>query len=121
MPELTASLKTLRNFTMRRTLKGPEWEGFLSAWVEVIGESAKTCQEVAAILRDNPEFAATLPDNLRDVLKDPEKSFERTLGRALARKEKRPYGENNLALQRDRTRDKVTLWRVGLLQSAGVS
>jgi hypothetical protein len=35
-----------------------------------------------------------LPDNLQDVLKDPDKSFEKSLGRALARKENRPYGEN---------------------------
>lgn len=106
-------LENLKRFHDEADLEGPEWEAFLNAWVEVIGESTKTCKEVASILRENPEFASTLPDNLRDVLKDPEKSFERSLGRALARKENRPYGEKNLALQRDKTtRDKVSLWKV---------
>ena len=84
-------------------MKARNGKDFLSAWVEAIGESAKTCKEVAAILKANPRFASTLPDNLQDVLKDPEKSFAKSLGRALARKEKRPYGENNLALQRDKS------------------
>lgn len=106
-------LGNLKQFHDEADLEGPEWEGFLSAWVEVMGESAKTCQEVAAILRDKPEFASTLPDNLQDVLKDPDKSFERSLGRALASKENRPYGEKNLAIQRVKaTRDKVILWKV---------
>lgn len=109
-------LANLTQFHEEADIEGPEWEAFLNAWVEVIGESAKTCQEVASILRDNCEFAATLPDNLQDVLKDPDKSFERSLGRALARKEKRPYGEKNLALQRvNYPRGKVTLWKVAPL------
>jgi hypothetical protein len=109
-------LGNLKQFHDEADLEGPEWESFLNAWDEAIGDIPKTCQEVAGILRENSEFAATLPDNLQDVLKDPNRSFERSLGRALARKEKRPYGEKNLALQRDRnTRDKVTLWKVAPL------
>jgi hypothetical protein len=106
-------LENLKQFHNEADLEGPEWEGFLSVWVEVIGHVPKTCQDVAAILRANPKFATTLPDNLQDILKDPDKSFERSLGRALARKENRPFGEKNLALQGDRaTRDKVILWKV---------
>lgn len=106
-------LDNLKQFHDDADLEGPEWEGFLIAWIEAIGENAKTCQKVAVILKANPEFASTLPDNLQEVLKDPEKSFERSLGRALARKENRPYGEKNLALQRDKiTRDGVILWKV---------
>jgi hypothetical protein len=88
----------------------------LSAWVGIIGETPKTCQEVAAIIRQNSGFASTLPENLQDILKNPEKSFERSLGRALARKEKRPYGQKSLALHKDRvTRDKVIFWKVAPL------
>lgn len=108
-------LGNLKDFQQEADLEGPEWEGFLNTWAEVIGESAKTCQEVTAILRDNSDFASTLPDNLENVLKDPEKSFERSLGRALAKKEKRPYGENNLALQRVGTHQKAILWKVAPL------
>jgi hypothetical protein len=108
-------LENLKQFHNEADLEGQEWEGFLSAWVEVVGQVSKTCQEVAAILRDNSDFAATLPGNLRDVLKSTEKSFERTLGRVLAGKEKRPYGENNLALQRVGTHNRAVLWKVAPL------
>jgi len=110
-------LENLAEFHAEADLEGPEWEGFLTAWVEAVGHTSKTCQEVAAILRDNSEFVATLPDNLQDVLKDPEKSFERSLGRTLAKKEKRPYGENNLALQRVGTHKKAVLWKVAPLSA----
>ena len=108
-------LENLEQFHDEADLEGPEWESFLEAWAKTVGQDAKTCQEVTAILRDNHDFAATLPDNLEHVLKDPEKSFERSLGRALARKEKRPYGQYNLALQRVTTARKVTLWTVAPL------
>ncbi len=109
-------LENLKQFHEEADLEGPEWEGFLSVWVEVIGESAKSCKEVEAILKANPGFASTLPDNLQDVLKDPDKTFAKSLGRALARKEKRPFGKKNLALQGDRaTRDGVILWKVAPL------
>ncbi len=108
-------LENLEQFQDESDLEGPEWESFLETWAKTVGREAKTCQEVTAILRDNHDFAATLPDNLEHVLKDPEKSFERSLGRALARKEKRPYGQNNLALQRVSTARKVTLWTVAPL------
>lgn len=109
-------LENLAQFHDEADLEGPEWEAFLNAWVEAIGESTKTCQEVAAILAVNSGFASTLPDNLQDVLKDPEKSFERSLGRALARKENRPYGEKNLALQRVGTEKRAVLWKVAPLK-----
>jgi len=108
-------LENLEQFHDEADLEGPEWEAFLEAWAKTVGRDGKTCQEVTVILRDDHDFAATLPDNLEQVLRDPEKSFERSLGRALARKEKRPYGQNNLALQRVNTARKVTLWTVAPL------
>jgi len=109
-------LENLKQFHNEADLEGEEWGAFLTAWVEVVGHVPKTSQELAAILRDTPKFAATLPGNLQGILKDPEKSFERSLGRALAAKEKRPYGEKNLALQRvNTTRDGVILWKVAPL------
>ena len=108
-------LENLKQFHSEADLEGPEWEGFLSTWFEVVGQVSKTCQEIAAILRDNSDFAATLPGNLGDILKNTEKSFERTLGRVLAGKEKRPYGENNLALQRVGSHNRAVLWKVAPL------
>jgi hypothetical protein len=108
-------LENLGQFHDEADIEGPEWEGFLSAWVEIIGDTPKTCQEIAVIIRENSGFASTLPDNLQEILKKPEKSFERSLGRALARKEKRPYGENSLALQRVGTDKRAVLWRVAPL------
>ena len=108
-------LENLVQFHDQADLEGPEWTSFLSAWVEIIGDTPKTCQEVAAIIRNNSGFASTLPENLQDILQNPEKSFERSLGRALARKEKRPYGEISLALQRVGTDKRAVLWRVAPL------
>src|SRR5208337_4103095 len=46
-------LENLKQFHDEADLEGPEWEAFLTAWVEAIGESAKTCQEITALLGDN--------------------------------------------------------------------
>ena len=115
LPAWKAFLRTWANFMMRPTSKAQSGKDSLVAWVEIIGDTPKTCQEIAAIIRENSGFASTLPDNLQDILKNPEKSFERSLGRALARKEKRPYGENSLALQRVGTDKRAVLWRVAPL------
>jgi primase-polymerase (primpol)-like protein len=113
--EVTSFLENLKEFHDQADLEGPEWESFLSAWIETIGESAKTCQEIAAVIKENEDFAFTLPDNLGDILKNAKKSFERSLGKMLAGKEKRPYGENNLALQRVRKYKGAILWKVAPL------
>lgn len=106
-------LGNLAPFHDQADLEGPEWEGFLNAWIEHVGVAPKTCQEVAGILREKSEFAATLPENLGDVLKDESKSFERSLGRALNRKENRPYGEKNLAFKKDgTTRKGIIRWKI---------
>lgn len=109
-------LENLQQFHGEADLETPEWEAFLSVWDEVIGYSPTTCQKVEAIIRRNPDFTATLPGALGDVLKDPKKTFAKTLGKALAKKEKRPYGEKNLALQKVGTEKHAILWKVAPLK-----
>jgi hypothetical protein len=109
-------LENLHQFHGEVDLETPEWEAFLSIWGEVIGDSPTTCQKVEVIIRGNSDFAATLPGELGDVLKDPKKSFAKTLGKALAKKEKRPYGEKNLALQKAGTEKHAILWKVAPLK-----
>lgn len=108
-------LENLSQFHDEADIEGPEWEAFLTAWVEIIGEQGKTCQEVTAILKDHDEFAEILPENLSDVFKNPKKSFEKSLGRSLSGKEKRPYGDKSLALQRVGTHKRAILWKVAPL------
>jgi hypothetical protein len=105
-------LTNLKDFHEKADLEGPEWEGFLSAWLEFMGPEPTTCKETARVLREKGEFAATLPDNLGNILNDPEKSFEKSLGNALNRKENRPYGEKNLAFYRDSKTARAIRWKV---------
>lgn len=105
-------LGNLKDFHTQVDLGAVEWEAFLSAWLEYVGAEPQTCKAVAKVLRERGEFAATLPDNLGNILKDPEKSFEKSLGNALNRKENRPYGEKNLAFQRDSTAARAIKWKV---------
>ena len=108
-------LENLQEFHNESDLGTHEWELFIGAWEEVIGSRAITCKEVERLLRNNPEFAAILPDELEDILNDPRKSFTKRLGRALAEKEKRPYGEKNLAFQRDGLEKRAVLWKLAPL------
>lgn len=112
-------LTNLDDFHAAADQEGQEWEAFLENWRERIGDNAVSCAEITEVLRESSEFAATLPGYLSDVLKNSERSFERSLGKALAQKEKRPYGDQNLAVQRAGQVRKVLRWRVAPLGEGG--
>ena len=105
-------LENVDEFHQEVDMDGPEWEAFFSAWSEIFGVTPKTCHEVSEVLKSDVLFAATLPSDLGDILKDPGRSFSKSLGRALARVENRPFGDHGLAVQKDGSRDGSTCWKV---------
>jgi hypothetical protein len=110
-------LENLRQFHEESDLENQDWELFINAWAEMIGNKAITCQECEGLLKMNAEFAVTLPEELEPILNDRRKSFARTLGRALAKREKRPYGEKSLAFQRAGEKKRAALWRVAPIKA----
>jgi len=69
----------------------PQWEGFLEAWHEVLGEKAVTAPEMVVYMKDKPELRAALPDTLADM---DGRNYVRRLGNALAKKKgvRYPHG-----------------------------
>jgi hypothetical protein len=61
----------------------PQWEGFLEAWRETIGETPVTAAELLMRLKSTAELHAALPDAIADT---EAKNYIRRLGNALARK-----------------------------------
>jgi hypothetical protein len=105
-------LENLEKFHLEADVDAPEWETFLKVWGEVFGEEAQTCQEVIEALKNDPLFAATLPGDLGSIFQDTKKSFGKSFGRALARIENRPFGNEGLAMQRDGSKNGSLLWKV---------
>ncbi|RJP77988.1 MAG: hypothetical protein C4524_07320, partial [Candidatus Zixiibacteriota bacterium] len=108
-------LANLDDFHAAADQEGQEWEAFLETWHSILGEQGVSCAEIKTALGESSEFAATLPGYLGDVFKNPERSFERSLGKALAQKAGRPYGEKNLAVQQGGQVRKVLRWQVAPL------
>ena len=86
----------------------PQWEAFLTAWHELLGEEPFTTSEVVKKLNTNEEFADSLPEKLatRDG-----RDYSRRLGNALRDKEgvQLPCG---LTLSRHGERKHAILWEV---------
>jgi len=62
-----------------------EWEAFLAAWHEVLGDRQLTVAEFTKSLAGGGPLADALPADLADA-RDEHKGFNRRLGRALAKK-----------------------------------
>jgi hypothetical protein len=62
----------------------PQWEAFLVAWRETLGDRPVSVAELVSYLNDNSDLAAFLPDNIGDR---GEKGFTRKVGKALAKRE----------------------------------
>jgi hypothetical protein len=82
--------------------ESPEWEGFLSAWLDCYGTTERATKQIKADLSLSTYGALfeALPGELADILADPRKSFERSLGWALRQRVDRRYGERKLRLVR---------------------
>lgn len=86
----------------------PQWEAFLEAWREFVGEEPATVAAVIGILNKNEEFKNSLPDRLAG--KDG-RDYSRRLGNALSRRNGVRY-PNDLMFERAGSRHRAVAWRV---------
>lgn len=86
----------------------PEWEGFLEAWLEHVGEEPATAAEVIRVLNENEDFRASLPSSL--VGKDA-KSYSRRLGKALSRQNNVRYPSGLMVTKAGEKKRAIT-WQV---------
>jgi hypothetical protein len=95
--------------------ESPEWLGFLTTWAEVIGPAILSPKEIEAKIRasDGARLLEALPSDLAIALNDPRGSFVRRLGKALAKRADRRYGERKLHIVRGGTAAQ-TRWRVAV-------
>jgi 5S rRNA maturation endonuclease (ribonuclease M5) len=89
----------------------PQWDSFLTAWHDRVGEKAITASELAKQLEENNEFYDSLPDTLADARKE-SKGFTRRIGNALAARAGRRYPGGLQLLRSEKTRDRAVLWQV---------
>jgi len=89
----------------------PQWDSFLTAWYDRVGEKAITASELARHLEENSDFYDTLPDTLADARKE-SKGFTRRIGNALAARAGRRYPGGLQLLRSEKTRDRAVLWQV---------
>ncbi len=89
----------------------PQWDSFLTAWYDRVGEKAITASELAKHLEEDSDFYDTLPDTLADARKE-SKGFTRRIGNALAARAGRRYPSGLQLLRSEKTRDRAVLWQV---------
>jgi hypothetical protein len=93
--------------------ESPEWAAFLGAWFERYGSGEVTARRVEADLKGASPGALldALPGELVAALTDPRSSFAHRLGRALAKRVERRYGDRKLRIARGGDTSQ-TRWRV---------
>jgi len=99
------NLETMYNEADSET---PQWQSFLGAWREFMGEEPATVAEVIGKLNENMDFKALLPDSLAG--KD-NRDYSRRLGNALARRNGVRYPDG-LAIEKAGTRKRAVAWKV---------
>lgn len=87
----------------------PEWEGFLEAWLEHVGEEPATTAEVIGVLNEHEDFRASLPSSL--VGKDG-RDYSRRLGNSLARRNDVRYPSGLMVTKTGQKRHHATAWQV---------
>jgi len=95
----------------------PQWEAFLDAWRDTIGDQPVTVATLMSYLNDvTTDFAAALPDNVGD--RDA-RGFSRRLGKALAKREDVRFPIGLRLIKGQEPHRKVATWSVvrGLGQS----
>ncbi len=76
-----------------------EWQAFLAGWREVYGDKPHAVAGLAKDIRAGVSLRELLPGDLAEALAGAG-SFERRLGRALAKREKVRHGDEQLRLER---------------------
>jgi hypothetical protein len=104
-------LDDLDKYRSKRDEESLQWEGFLQCWSGKYHQ-AVTVHELAEKIRQKGALRNTLPGDLVEALENPSRSFERVLGKALAKKEDVRFGEKNYRLKRAGTNQRAVVWRV---------
>jgi len=99
------NLETMYNEADSET---PQWQSFLEAWREFMGDAPVTVAEVIGKLNENMDFKALLPDSLAG--KD-NRDYSRRLGHALSRKNGVRYPDG-LVIEKAGTRKRAVAWKV---------
>jgi hypothetical protein len=86
------------------------WEAFLAALMEKMPSAGFKVADVTDRIKSDPELAAILPEDLGML--DPPEKFQRRLGNALRKREKRRYGERALYVARFGTYQGAIVWTV---------
>lgn len=109
-------LANLAAFYAQADEEGPQWEAFLTAWALVFDAAPVT---VATLVQQLGTEASPLleavPEELMDAIPaagDSWASFQRKLGRALAKREGVRYGAKNLYVTRAGVTHQATRWHV---------
>ncbi len=87
----------------------PQWEGFIGAWHEIIGEEFYTVPDLVKKFAEQEKVKEVLPSDLGDDLKD--KGFTRKLGKALSRRSGVRFS-NGLVIQKGKVQHKAVTWAI---------
>lgn len=95
---------------------GPQWDAFLTAWALTFDTAVVTVSTlVQTIQRDASPLLETVPEELMEAIPAAGgswASFQRKLGRALAKREGVRYGTSNIHVTRAGELHRATRWRV---------
>jgi hypothetical protein len=105
---LTGFLGNLDFMYTRSDVETPQWEGFLAAWQEILGEAATTTAKVVETINGNDILADALPDTID---RDPKK-INRSLSHSLARRAGVRYSNGLMVTKSEKMVHHVTAWRV---------
>jgi len=110
---VTHFLANLSEFHASADREAGAWEAFLTAWFDRLGDAPQTTKDIYAQITDitGGNLRDALPDDLADQLD--RGSFTKRLGRALAKRAGRHYGEDGLHLvELPQDRRRVVVWAV---------
>jgi len=108
---ISGFLENLNLYRSRKDEESLQWEGFLQAWSEHYAGPV-TVHKVCSDIREKGPLREALPGDLVEILENPDKSFERVLGKALAKKEDVRFGKDELRLKRTGEQKRAILWKV---------
>lgn len=86
----------------------PQWEGFLDAWQELMGQNPITAAELIENLTNNEDLRASLPDAIADTSV---KNYSRRLGNAIAKRRNVQYPSGK-SIIKDGEHRRAAMWRV---------
>ena len=86
----------------------PQWQAFLEAWHETIGDKPVTAAELVGHLNDSAELRAALPDGMADT---ESKTYSVRLGQRLAKKNGVRY-PNGFVLVKAGEKKRAVMWKV---------